>query len=478
MKHTYYFAIALFLFLSACTPKVVEEVVVDDTPDIPVKETPKSNPDCVTFADISPREKDIAENSYVLYRDLVKAEEYTQALPYWKTAFSLAPGADGNIRYHFNDGVAIYKYLYDHAAESEKGAYVDTIMAIHDKRVTCYPDEKSYVDGRKAFDYYYNYKAYISDDELYDLFKSVFDEKGEKVDYFVVNPFTKILHDKVVDGSVSPEEGRKYAHLVESAIRYGSTNCKQSECEAWEVIKGYAPDRLESLEGVKGFYDCNYYADKYYPEYEANPTDCETIQSVYAKMVRGGCPTTDVRLIEVKNKYNANCRKSTPSSGGLKTAYDLYTAGDYEGAVEKFDAFIASTNDVEKKAKYLMLVARIYYRDLKNYPKARSYALKAAGLKSNWGEPYMLIGKLYASSGPLCGPGTGFDSQVVTWVAVDKFNYAKSIDPSVTAEANKLISQYTQYMPSNEVLHLRMISKGSKYKVGCWIQENTTVRTP
>jgi len=83
---------------------------------------------------------------------------------------------------------------------------------------------------------------------------------------------------------------------------------------------------------------------------------------------------------------------------------------------------------------------------------------------------------MYASSGPLCGPGTGFDSQRVTWVAIDQWNKAKSIDPSVSAEANKLINRYTQYMPTRADIFQRSIKEGSTYKVPCWIQENTKVR--
>ena len=76
----------------------------------------------------------------------------------------------------------------------------------------------------------------------------------------------------------------------------------------------------------------------------------------------------------------------------------------------------------------------------------------------------MLIGKLYASSGPLCGPGTGWDSQIVTWPAIDKWEYAKSIDPSVAADASKLIAQYKKYMPNKEDVFIR--------KVKAYILEN------
>ena len=131
---------------------------------------------------------------------------------------------------------------------------------------------------------------------------------------------------------------------------------------------------------------------------------------------------------------------------------------------------------MDKKGRYNLRIAKIYYTHKKKYSKARQYALKAASQKSGWGAPYMLIGTMYASSGPLCGPGTGFDSQRVTWVAIDKWNKAKSIDPSVKADANKLINRYRKYMPTRADIFQRGISEGSTYKVPCWIQENTKVR--
>ena len=84
---------------------------------------------------------------------------------------------------------------------------------------------------------------------------------------------------------------------------------------------------------------------------------------------------------------------------------------------------------------------------MKNFSKARQLALEAAAARPNWGEPYILIGRMYASSGPLCGPGRGWESQVVVWVAVDAWVKARNIDASFAAEANKMINQYTGLCP-------------------------------
>ena len=110
-------------------------------------------------------------------------------------------------------------------------------------------------------------------------------------------------------------------------------------------------------------------------------------------------------------------------------------------------------------------------------PVARSYAQQASEVRPNWGAPYLLIGRMYASSGPLCGPGRGWDSQVVVWAALDMWNRAKSVDSGSAAEAQKLINQYAQYMPKREDVFQRGLKTGDSFFIGCWIQRSTTIRT-
>ena len=161
----------------------------------------------------------------------------------------------------------------------------------------------------------------------------------------------------------------------------------------------------------------------------------------------------------------------------LVAGYECLQNADYNCAVETFEQAVSETEDPEKKAKYLLLIAKIYNAHLKNFPQARAYALKAAEVKPNWGEPYILIGRLYASSGPLCGPGRGWDSQIVVWPAIDMWNKAKSVDPEAAAEANKWINRYAQYMPTREDVFIRNLQAGQNFSVGCWIQRTTKIRT-
>ncbi|MFZ1749072.1 MAG: hypothetical protein WAU01_02725 [Saprospiraceae bacterium] len=457
-----------------CTPKLVEV-----KPDTEEKEVVKVDPKgpCASFSDLPGYDRERAETAFVLYKDFLRAKKYDEALPYWKLAYALAPGSNGKVQYHFEDGTSIYKHLYGSTENASlKKTYIDTVMMIYDKKKECFGDS-AYINGIKGFDYYYYYTEYTTQDKIFELLKSNIDIKGKNVDYFVVNPFTKMLFDRIVEGKISNEVGRKYADIIFGAIDQGKKTCKGTICEAWEIIDEYSTDRLESLEGIDDFYQCDYYSKKYYALYKKYPDSCDIINLAYSRMLRGNCATSDKKLIEVKDAKANKCYIPPPPLSCAAQGNEDYGSGKYSKAVESYLTCVDLASDADTKAKYLLLVAKIYYRDLRNYPKSRKYALEAAQANPGWGEPYMLIGNLYASSGPLCGPGRGWDSQVVTWPAIDMWTKAKNVDSKFASEANTLINRYKQYMPKKEDIFFRNIKEGNSYFVPCWIQENTTVRT-
>lgn len=474
----YYYLVICGLLLSlneACSPKVLEVKPSDQVEAEPSPSVPKGP--CASFDDLLGYEKEIAETAFVLYKDFLKEKKYDTALAYWKQAYALAPGSNGKVKNHFEDGAAIYKHYYEITADTAlKRRYVDTIMMIYDKKKECFGDE-AYVNGIKAFEYFYNYPQYANEDYIFKLFKSNFDIKGKNADYFVVNPFTKLLYDGIVAGNISHAEGKKYADLILKAIEQGLSTCKGRVCEAWDIVNEYAPSRLEDLEGVDDFYGCEYYAKKYYAMYKAYPDSCDLIDLAYARLVRGGCPESDKRFAELKKAKSTKCYVLPPALSCAAQGNEDYSNGKYSSAVDSYLKCVDQSNDNDQKARYLLLIAKIYYRDLRNFPKSRKYALDAARLNPGWGDPYMLIGNLYASSGPLCGTGRGWESQVVTWPAIDMWTKARSIDPKVSSEASALITRYWQYMPKKEDIFFRSISAGSTYFVPCWIQESTIIRT-
>jgi len=473
MKSTIMFMLGALLLIGACTPKATplqptEEPATTETEEEPMEEVP-----CPTF-DYAPDPDQTIEN-YVLYRDFIKAEDWELAFDYWKKVYEVSPAADGQRNTVYNDGVRFYeRFLSQTDDEAMKSKYLDTIFMLYDEMELCYPDDM-YASARKAFDLYYKYPDRASKMEIYNLFKETIDNEGLDSPDFIINPFTSLIVDLYFDNQkISMAEAQKYQQMVRDIIANGLEECEGSACERWKIVEQYAPERLEAFETVRGFYDCEYYKNKYYQDFLDNPNDCDNVRTVYARLTWAKCPQTDEEFQELIRVGNENC--APEGTTVARDAYDCLKNADYDCAIENFQKAADETDDEDKKAKYLLTISKIYYAHLKNFPSARQYALQAAETKSGWGEPYIVIGRLYASSGPLCGPGRGWDSQIVVWPAIDMWNRAKSVDPSVASEANKLIARYRQYMPSVGDIFQRNLEEGDSFYVGCWIQENTTIR--
>lgn len=473
-KSFFLLAASLLILGWGCTPKTGEEIA-QETPEEPAQqvEQPTEIGPCATFDD-APNKNRVMRN-YVLYRDFLKVENWSDAYERWRRVFKVSPAADGKRNTVLTDGIRFYEHFMAEAESDEaKDAYVDSIFMMYDRIDQCYP-EGGYVPARKGFDLYYEYPERASREEIYQLFKQAIDVGGDETPDFALNPFSALLVEMYREDKISVEEAQEYQQKVRDILAKGLAECEGRACERWKTIEQYAPERLEYFETVKGFYDCDYYADKYFPEFRENPNDCDVIRTVFSRLRWGGCSEDDPRFQELLTAANTNCRST--DKGVIGQAYECLRNADYDCAVEKFQQAVSESDNPERRGEYLLLIAKIYNAHLKDFSKARNYALQAAEERPSWGDPYILIGRLYASSGPLCGPGRGWDSQVVVWPAIDMWQKAKRVDPEAAAEANEWIRQYAQYMPNKEDVFIRNLKVGDSFYVGCWIQRSTTIRT-
>lgn len=457
----------------ACTPKTVKETqaTVEVPPELPLK----SDDPCATFEDS--RMGQNALDAHVIYRDFVRYKKYDEALPYWREAFTYAPAADGKRQTHFEDGIDIYEdFVSKTLSVTGKRIYLDSIFQLYDKMGVCYhPGDEGYIAGRKGFDLYYKHRDFVENDEIFSYFKKALDTDGLETQAFVINPFTALLVEMFQAKQISQEVAVNYARLVLDICEYrADVDEEVAEEEGWPIVVGYAPVQLEAFETVRGFYDCAYYTEKYFEPVDLNTVDCEELFLIATRLKYGGCDLESSEISALEAEYLKRCRVGPdPVLAQARTALE---EDRYRDAIELYLTYLEGQEDVERLAQFNLRISKIYYGHVRDFRKAREYAYKALEHRPNWGEPYIVIGKLYASSGPLCGPGRGWDSQIVTWPAIDKFVKAKSVDPSVSAEANKWIAYYQKYMPSVEDIFQRQLNAGDKFRVGCWIQENTTIR--
>lgn len=473
MKFMIRLFLLLFVFVSVaetgCTAqkkskkkKKGQEEVVEEAPK-PVEEI-----DTSPCSKTGPDKMKTMEN-VSLYREHFKQGNYTDAMPHWRYVLANAPGIQKKT---FTDGEKMYKkYMEDATDEAVKTAYFDSLTTLMDKRMECWGEE-GYVIGKRGLDYY----KYRGDkDKSFELLQKSMDLSGNDVSFAVLSPYLAMLLEKYQNKSLSLEQYSGKFDQVKGIIDYNiANNEKYGEKfkSVWDKWSETA-DRIADVEDFAGMENCEDAKRVYQKKYDENPNDPKTLKRIRAAMKKFGCANNSNPLYKTAT---AKLAEVDPSYSVLKEiANEFLQNEDYASAESYLDraAGLATTND--QKASTVMTKANIYWKK-GDYPSARKFAEEAASLRPNWGTPYILIGQLYASSGKKCGPGTGWDSQVVIWPALDSWYKAKKIDPESAEKAQKYINKYSVYLPLKQDGFMKGYTDGQAYTVGCWINRSTTVR--
>jgi tetratricopeptide (TPR) repeat protein len=299
---------------------------------------------------------------------------------------------------------------------------------------------------------------------------------GDKALYTMFVPASKIVTYQFEKEKITKEEARDVIERLKSLYEVNQNDEKYGQyyAQGWEYAKSvYAPFE-------NSIFDCNYFIEEYKPLYYADPDNPELMMKIIAKLKAVDCPADDPFFMEVDAKWkvyaeaeNARLQAEFEERNPNVAAKRLYDEGKYDEAITKYDEAIEQAEDDEKKASYLFSKASIQGRKLKQYTAARNTAYSAAKLKSDWGRPYMLIGDMYGMSARSCGDD--WNQRLAILAAIDKYNYAKSIDPEVAEEATKKIGQYYSSKPDKSEGHMRGVKAGAREKVGCWIGEEVRV---
>jgi tetratricopeptide (TPR) repeat protein len=234
------------------------------------------------------------------------------------------------------------------------------------------------------------------------------------------------------------------------------------------------PQAVESIEKIfaeSGAADCDALIEIFTVKFDETPDDIELLKKITTLLDETNCEESELYAKSAEALYNLE-----PSAdAAAKLANVFAVKSEYAKAKEYYNNAISQETDAEKKSKYYYYLANVEYQQ-KDYPLARKHCLAAIDLNSSYGEAYILIGSAYAASSGSCGE-SDFEKQAVYWAAVDKFVKAKNVDPSVKETADEQIQAYSKRFPHNEITFFNGYTDGQSYKVGCWIQETTTVRT-
>jgi hypothetical protein len=433
-----------------------------------------------------------AENAHSIYRQAMKMNDYEIAFENWQTAYKLAPTADGKRDYHFLDGVELYKLKFSQTNdEALKEKYGQNIIRLYDEAVSCYnanaislktntPEalnqKLGYIYGRKAYDMFYIINTPYA--QTIEALDNAIKYAGDNAEYIIFDPYARIVVWEFNEGGMPKEKAVDIYKQLNQIAEYNIAN-NEALSEGYQQAKASMDWTFTEIE--KDIFDCDFFIEKLLPEYEENSDDPQVLKRVLATLKVQGCSDENpivARLDTEWKKYateeNARLQAEYEANNPAAAAKKAYDEGKFNEAISKYRQAIDDESDAGKRAGYLFAIASIEFRKLNLYSQARNTAYAAAKIRPNWGRPYMLIGDMYAKTARSCGDA--WNQRLAILAAMDKYNYAKSIDGSVSGEANDRLSNYYGSMPDKSEGFMRGLSEGQSASVGCWIGETVKLR--
>lgn len=439
------------------------------------------------------------ENLYIYY-ELARKKQYLEAYEGWDYVINNCPASSKN---NFVFGPYILKAKIDEAEKASDAAaeaeFKARLLKVYDDRNQYYPGQEGYVYARKALDVVSLYPDSAS--LAYELFEKALELDGPEqsaafYNYFFITA-ARLFNQKefetedvfkaynlVIEGIESNTD--KLNKEVESlSIKRDSTETGIDSKEEKQLAKDER--ELERYNKVAGNIEkilapiatCEKMGVLYNDEsFAANRQDTLWLKRA-TKMLQKERKNsegdwedcTDLPIFFKISDALYNLQPSAPSARAMFVM--AYRDNNYSKANQYIkEAIEFEVDPLKRSADYLKLASVLFKQG--SLASAKNAALKSAQLDRANGDPYVLIAQLYAAADGSCGNNV-FEKKAVYWAAIDKLNYAKSIDPSVSGKANRLIAAYQKQLPDKGVSFQLGHNSGESYTIGCWINETVTV---
>ena len=412
--------------------------------------------------------EDCNKNSSISH-EAVRAGNFKDAYLPWKEVLKACPTLKF---YTFNDGIKILTAFLNEIKDRNSAdykKYFDELMEVYDLRMQYTPNFQHLkgtptvgdTKGSKAISYI-AYAPNLDVNQAYAWLKESIEAEKEGSKSPILHYFLDMSLNKLkADPNHKEQFIQDYltdSEYVDAAIAAENDPAKK---QALQQVK----DNLVAMFINSGTAECESLQSIYGPKVEANQTDSAYLKKAIAVMKMMKCTESEAYFQASYYMYKIN-----PTAG---CGYMAYKKGDFDTAIKYFDEALSLESDSEKKAQLCYIVAASLFNS-KKLSQARSYLQKAIGFKENFGDAYILLAQLYASS-----PNWNDESALnkcTYFVVIDKLQRAKAVDPSVADKANELISTYARYTPKAEDLFMLGIKAGDRVTIGGWIGESTTVR--
>ncbi|MDR0332784.1 MAG: hypothetical protein LBI15_04910 [Dysgonamonadaceae bacterium] len=400
-----------------------------------------------------------------------RAEDFRGALGPWTHVYENCPASSINIYIY---GPSIFKHLHSQETDpTKRQELVDKVMELYDNRMKHFGhrESRATVLAFKTYDYMEMMDNQTDQNIVYQWLGEAINEMGAKMEpadafwHFLTASFMRFQRDNSLREQYV-EDYFRITGYIDAAIANAQAVSEQATAE-------YLAGLRESISAgfiASGAGDCDTLTKFYADKVEANKDNKEFLNEVLRSLNQVGCRESDLFITISELLYKIE--PTATAAVGMATR--AQREGDMNTAIRLYTEAANLETDANTASNYMMQIARIRASQ-NSHSAARAAALEALRFNPNNGSAYMLIGSLYAATANNIFPEPGRRGLVFN-AAVDKLQRAIAVDPSLAAEANALIRNYSQHFMDNESAFMMGIRAGEQVHVPGWINETTTVR--
>ena len=398
----------------------------------------------------------------------------------------------------YTRGEKIMDYLI-RTNPSQKDAYIDTICMMMDNRAKYFPTDPktggsqvANIMGRKGLLIYtYNKNRY---EEAYNVLRDAValdpsQLQGAYLDTYFKATIDMVNNDKaekmtVIDvyQELSEVIDANIKVLAEGVVELETAKVDAEAAGDAEAVAGFDKQieknekSINNNKGTKSNLDnlfqpyasCEDLIKVFSAKMAETPDDVNLLKRITTILDKKDCTDSKLFLDAAVRLNELEPSPEASYSLGIKFFKDK----KYSDAATFFEQATKTDNNDRRYRAYRNL--GMCYENMGSLSRARDIYRRAAQVDPTNGEPYLLIGMLYAGSAKQFSGD--IEVGAVYCAAVDKCQKAKTIDPSCAERANALIRAYSGAFPTMEKIFFNDYNEGQSFNVGGWIGETTTIR--
>lgn len=408
----------------------------------------------------------------LLYKEALEAGDAAKAYSPWKLVLAHAPLSSVDV---YADGTRILRTLLSVGKDSiQREKWLAELMSLYDQQILLsdsleklsgLPQAKGAVLGTKVHDYLAFSGKTIDVEKAYRMEKTALEQEKIRAPYFMYGDLMKLSFQKLSADSTHEEQ---FIKDYLSVSGYIEAALKQTKDERLQTLLKNTRNHVSTLMIESHVFTGQRINALYTSKVEECRTDSVALKEIISTLQHLKYTSEDAYLMAVEAWHDMCPTAETAMNCALlykkRKKTDKY--------IEYVENAVALEKSSERKSAYYYETAKYLLRE-KQSERAKRYALKATAYTPGQGRLYILMAQIYASK-----PNWSDNALLnkCTFIAiVDKLRQAKSVEPAVTSEVDKMITVYSDYIPKADELQSLGLYAGCSMNIGGWINETITI---